>query len=183
MGEKGGTGGWSIWFVWFLLFIAPKKLEKLNKPEQPERTTQLALAVTRSFTRVFFWRAFTIPKKFSVLGLPCGASMRCRLLLGLLSVLAHSSNPTVALTRSRFSASERSNFSLSCGRAIHGVHDFMTEFCSYPLYYPLSRVLPSFAILLPAPDRGTRFAQQPSTRATKGGSCRGSRRDTAVPHR
>ena len=62
---------------------------------------QLAFAVTRSFTWAFFWRAVTILKKFSVLGFPRGASIRCKLLLGFLSVMANYSNPTVALTRSR----------------------------------------------------------------------------------
>jgi len=62
---------------------------------------QLAFAVTRSVTCAFFWSALTIVKKFSVLGLPRGASIRCRLLLGFLSVRASSSNPMVALTRSR----------------------------------------------------------------------------------
>src|SRR3989441_628878 len=62
---------------------------------------QPALAVTCSLTRVFFCRAFTMPKKFSVLGLPCGASIRCTLLLGFLISAANSSTPTVSLTRSR----------------------------------------------------------------------------------
>ena len=61
---------------------------------------QPAFAVTCSFTWAFFWRTHTILKKFSVLGLPRGASIRCRLLLGFLSVEANASNPMVALTRS-----------------------------------------------------------------------------------
>lgn len=40
-------------------------------------------------------------KKLSVLGFPRGANIRCRLLLGFLRVRANSSNPMVALTRSR----------------------------------------------------------------------------------
>ncbi len=56
---------------------------------------QLAFAVTCSFTWAFFWRAHTILKKFSVLGLPRGANIRCRLLLGFLSVEANFSNPRI----------------------------------------------------------------------------------------
>ena len=59
--------------------------------------SQAALAVTRSFTRVYFCNALTMPKKFSVFGLPRGASIRCRLLLGLLISAASPSNPMVAL--------------------------------------------------------------------------------------
>src|SRR5207247_4588197 len=62
---------------------------------------QPALAVTRSFTPVFFCRALTMLKRFSVLGLPRGANIRCRLLLGFLIAAASSSKPSVALTRSR----------------------------------------------------------------------------------
>ena len=46
--------------------------------------SQAALAVARSFTRVFLCNVLTMLKKFSVLGFPRGASIRCGLLLGLL---------------------------------------------------------------------------------------------------
>jgi len=47
-----------------------------SSPAPRKPADQTALAVTRSFTRVFFCSACTMPKKFSVLGLPRGASMR-----------------------------------------------------------------------------------------------------------
>lgn len=51
----------------------------------------------RNFIRAFFRRVRTIPKKVSVLGLPHGESMRCKLLLGTCRVAPCSSNPMVAL--------------------------------------------------------------------------------------
>src|SRR5690348_9520651 len=57
-----------------------------------EILNQTVLALTRSLTPAFFCSALTIPKKCSVLGLPCGASMRCKLLLDFLRTCANSSN-------------------------------------------------------------------------------------------
>ena len=128
-GRERRDGG-LVYLVCLVSFVHRTKETRETKQTRATRTNHSACVRRHAeFHPGYLWEGVHNPKQFSVLGLPCGASMRCRLLLGLLSVLAHSSNPTVALTRSRFSASERSNFSLSCGRAIHGVHDFMTEFC------------------------------------------------------
>jgi hypothetical protein len=68
---------------------------------RPALGFQATFTVTHNLTRVFFCSARTMSKKFSVLGLPCGASIRCRLLLYLFTAAASASKPTVALTRSR----------------------------------------------------------------------------------
>ena len=73
----------------------------MNEKDQRDQMNHSACVRRHAeFHPGYLWEGVHNPKQFSVLGLLCGASMRCRLLLGLLSVLAHSSNPTVALTRS-----------------------------------------------------------------------------------
>jgi len=51
-----------------------------------------------------FCNTWRIAKKFAVLGLPLGPSMRWRLLLGFFKSAASLSNPMVALTTSRKTA-------------------------------------------------------------------------------